>query len=203
MSKKPYFKLTLCLLAALLLACVPALALRARLEQRRLAAGLIRLHVTANSDAAADQAKKLEVRDAVLPVIGRLTEDCASAGEAEQRLLAGFPVLEAAARGVLGPEDGGVRLSLGEEIFPRRDYPTFSLPAGPYRALRVVIGEGRGHNWWCVAFPALCIPADGDDFSDAARAAGLEEDQVEFMRAETPAVRLRFRLLDWLSALFD
>ena len=31
------------------------------------------------------------------------------------------------------------------------------MPAGTYEALRVVIGEGKGQNWWCVMFPNMCF----------------------------------------------
>lgn len=189
------------LLAALSLS-LAAFAWKLRLEQRSLAAELIRLHVVAASDDPVDQAKKLEVRDAILPVAAELTKGCATAEEAACRLRAGFPALRAAAETALGENGGaGLRLSLREETFPRRDYPTFSLPAGTYQALRIVIGPGQGHNWWCVAFPALCLPAE-EAFADTARTAGLEDDQVELMTADTPTVQIKFRLLDWLTDLF-
>ena len=96
---------------------------------------------------------------------------------------------------------------LAEETFPRRDYDCFSLPAGTYRALRVTLGAGEGHNWWCVAFPALCLPAAEPEaaaaaFGEAAVAAGLSEGEIDLMRADTENVRFKFRILDWISFLF-
>ena len=202
MSRQFLLKKALPVLLAALLVCLLALVLRVRLEQRRLAACMIRLHVVAASDAPADQERKLQVRDALLPVLQTLTAGCASADEAEIRLRQGLPELRAAAEAALKAGGEELRLSLSRERFPRRDYPTFSLPAGAYRALRVTIGPGKGHNWWCVAFPALCLAGDGDEFSDAARAAGFSDDQVELMQADTPVVRFKFRLLDWLEAWF-
>lgn len=49
-------------------------------------------------------------------------------------------------------------------------YDTFQLPAGLYEALRVTIGEGAGHNWWCVVFPTLCVPASSEGFQETAEA---------------------------------
>ena len=43
--------------------------------------------------------------------------------------------------------------------FNTRTYGDVTLPAGNYDALRIVIGAGKGHNWWCVLFPPLCLPA--------------------------------------------
>ena len=47
-------------------------------------------------------------------------------------------------------------VSLGEYGFPARQYEFGVLPSGKYQALRVVLGEGQGRNWWCVLFPPVC-----------------------------------------------
>jgi stage II sporulation protein R len=184
--------------------CTLTLAVGLAAKQRRLAGKLIRLHVVASSDAPDDQARKLLVRDAVLPVAAALTDGCADADAARRRLAAGLPELETAARSALrsAGSDEPVRVSLGSELFPRRDYPTFSLPAGPYTALRVTVGAGSGHNWWCVAFPALCLPATTEGLADAAKTAGLTGDEVDLITGDSAPVRLRFRALDWLAELF-
>ena len=195
----------ICLLGvAVSLLCSAFLSLRLHLEQRALAAGLIRLHVVANSDSPEDQQRKLRVRDAVLPVIAALTRDCESPAQARLRLEAGLPEIRAAAEKQLAGEHRSdpVSVSLTEERFPRRDYETFSLPAGTYEALRVTLGSGGGHNWWCVAFPALCLPATTEEFTEAAAAAGMTADQVELVTEDSERVRLKFRLLDWISDLF-
>ena len=44
-------------------------------------------------------------------------------------------------------------------FFDTREYETVTLPAGCYDALRITIGEAEGHNWWCVMFPPMCLPA--------------------------------------------
>ena len=192
-------KYVLLSLTALLLSAA-AFSVRVSLEQRGLAERLIRLHVVAAPDAPADQARKLRVRDALLPQIAALTRDCADAEAAESSLRAALPGLARLAAETLGTGEPAAA-SLERERFPRREYDSFSLPAGSYRALRVVLGAGEGHNWWCVAFPALCLPAE-DDFDEAARSAGFFPDEIELMHADTPAVQIKFRVLDWLAAVF-
>ncbi len=128
--------------------------------QRRAASvsgSLIRLHVLAVDDSAAEQAVKLQVRDAVLDYLAPRLAGAESAGEAGAILEAELDGIRAAARSRAG--DRQVRVTLGQEAYPTRDYAGFTLPAGRYRSLRIVLGEGKGHNWWCIVFPPVCLAA--------------------------------------------
>ncbi len=123
----------------------------------------IRLHVVAADDGAAAQALKQEVRDAVLAAVRPLVADCGDADEAWQRIGENVDALEAVAAQkarVLG-YDGQVAAGTGVFEFPDRQYGALFVPAGAYRALRVVIGAGEGRNWWCVLYPSLCVPEAG------------------------------------------
>ena len=165
-------------------------------DSRELREGLLRLHVVGASDSAADQEVKLLVRDAVLASLeeglGDLT-DPAAAYDYVARML---PKVKAAADRCL--QEAGfsdtAQVSLAEESFPTRDYDTFSLPAGVYKALRVVIGEGEGKNWWCVVFPQLCMA--GEDFVETASVAGLSPELTGTLEGE---YELRFWLLEKLG----
>lgn len=168
-------------------------------QQRQLAEKLVRLHVVANSDSPSDQAIKLRVRDAVLaaaePVLG-------SADDPEQALAAELPALECAAAEMLralGREES-VSVTLQNERFPTRDYETFSLPAGVYRTLRVTIGAGEGHNWWCVVFPPLCLSAA--EAQEALETLGGDSAQL-LAPAEDGGVVFRFRLLELWGELME
>ena len=124
---------------------------------------LIRLHVIADSDLPEDQAVKLEIRDAVLIRAGELLSGCESADSAWEVLSFSLPdLLDAAAVRArrLGCDDR-ISVQLGVFDFPDRTYGDVVVPAGEYRALRVIIGAGEGKNWWCVLYPGLCLPADG------------------------------------------
>lgn len=185
------------------LSCLCTYAYLVQSEQRAIAAQLIRLHVVANSDDDADQSLKLCVRDEVLRRVTALTADCADRAEAEAVLRENLPQLRLAAERTLA--DGGaaqqVAVRLCTESFPRRDYDTFSLPAGDYLTLRVTLGRGEGHNWWCVAFPALCLPATTETFITAAEESGLSSEQTDLLSGGDTAVELKFRVLDWLRDL--
>ena len=135
---------------------------------------LLRLHVVGASNSAEDQAVKLQVRDAVLGSLEEGLRDMTDPQEAWDYVSRMLPKVEAAANRALAAAGFSetVQVSLTEEAFPTREYDTFSLPAGVYKALRVVIGEGEGKNWWCVVFPQLC-GAEGE-FVETASTAGLD-----------------------------
>ena len=166
-------------------------------QQEELGRKVIRLHVIANSDSPEDQALKLLVRDAVLERATEILEQSADMEQAEQALTAALPELTREARETLAAEGCAqpVQARLEPAEFPTKDYDGFSLPAGKYLALRVIIGQGAGQNWWCVVFPPLCT-ATACQWQDAGRAAGLEEDDLSLMAEEDAGYELRFRSVE-------
>lgn len=168
--------------------------LYAKAQQDRLSGELIRLHVIANSDSPADQSVKLAVRDKVLEVLSPMLEGVEDVLEAKQTVEAALPLLTREARqtllnrGRLYPAEA----RLCREAYPTRVYPGFSLPAGDYVSLQVVLGEGRGKNWWCVVFPPLCMTAVEDDEAFSR----LTEESAGLIRDKTSQYRLRFRVIE-------
>lgn len=124
----------------------------------------IRLHVIANSDSETDQAVKLKVRDAIL-ACARERFSASDRKEAEAELLSLGGELMSAVENTLSENgmDYGAGLYFGEFDFPDREYGEKLYPAGKYEALRVVLGDGMGHNWWCVMFPPLCLVETEDE----------------------------------------
>lgn len=174
-------------------------------SRSRLANQVLRLHVVANSDADADQAVKLTVRDAVLaeaqPALAGITDSV----EAEEVLLPMLSQLEQTARTVLtenGFEDS-VTVTITDQWFPTREYESFALPAGQYRALKVVIGEGRGQNWWCVVFPPLCLASVSEEVAAAAVQGGLSEEQVALITGQDGTYVLKFKVIEWWEQLLQ
>ena len=162
-------------------------------DSRELREGLLRLHVVGASDSQEDQEVKLLVRDAVLASLEVGLQDLTDADAAVDYVSRMLPKVKAAADRCL--QEAGfsdtAQVSLTEEAFPTRDYDTFSLPAGVYKALRVVIGEGQGKNWWCVVFPQLCMA--GEDFVETASVAGLSPELTGTLEGE---YEIRFWLLE-------
>mgnify|MGYP003191512845 FL=1 len=130
----------------------------------RVRSDVLRMHVIANSDCSADQQLKLMVRDAVLERGAQLFDGTVTADEARRKIEPHKAELEAAARDVIerAGYDYPVSVNVVNEYFATRCYGSLTMPAGRYTAVKVVIGEGAGHNWWCVMFPPLCLPAAQD-----------------------------------------
>ena len=184
---------------ALFVACLVCTALWAEATQVRLASQVIRLHVLANSDSEEDQALKLEVRDRVLETTSALlageTEPQAAAILLDQHLddIAQTAAQEISAQG----HDDRVEVRLEQTWVPTRQYQGISLPAGNYLALRVLIGAAEGHNWWCVVFPNLCLPAVSER---ALEASTLTPGQISLLQEEETSYVFRFKALElWQS----
>ncbi len=117
-----------------------------------LSQGIVRLHIIANSDSDADQLLKLKVRDAILE---KSKADFTKKDDVKDNLtiykdIANSIIKECGC-------DYDVSVEYGNFNFPTKHYENLSLPAGNYDAVRIVIGEGKGENWWCVLFPPLCF----------------------------------------------
>ncbi len=124
----------------------------------------LRLHIIANSDRLIDQSVKLGVRDGIREYTEGILSGCESSDEAWQRLHdhQNELLVTAGDAAALYGYEGDISLELGLFSFPDRVYGDELVPAGDYRAIRIVLGEGEGRNWWCVVYPSLCLPEEAD-----------------------------------------
>lgn len=158
---------------------------------------LVRLHVIAVSDEAEEQEIKLRVRDSVLAYLEPRLEGADDAAEARELISAELDGIKAAAE--TAAEGREVSVTLSREYYPTRDYGSFALPAGSYESLRVVLGEGEGHNWWCVVFPPLCLSA-----AEAENALEtLGGDSAQLLSGDGEGVVFKFRLLELWGELME
>ncbi|MBP1758220.1 MAG: Stage sporulation protein required for processing of pro-sigma-E (SpoIIR) [Firmicutes bacterium] len=167
-------------------------------EQSQLSDKLLRLHVLANSDEAEDQSLKLRVRDRVLETVEPWLEEGTSAASAGEILAHRLPELTQAAQEEIQAAGYSypVSLSLGQSWFPTRYYDGFSLPAGQYRSLRVIIGEGAGKNWWCVVFPPLCTASVTESLPQTAAQAGLTEQETFLILEDSENYVIKFKAVE-------
>ena len=156
---------------------------------------VLRLHVIANSDSDEDQKLKLAVRDAVLSAGSPLFDGEVNTKNAAEIAKSETEYLEQAAQAVIDENgfDYGVKIEVGQSRFPTRVYEDVTLPAGEYTAVRVILGKGEGHNWWCVMFPPMCLSAaEGDaSLSDV-----LSQDALELTRSGKK-YEVKFKLIEW------
>ncbi len=71
------------------------------------------------------------------------------------------------------------------------------FPPEIIRALRVLIGEGAGKNWWCVVFPSLCLSAVTEE---SLQTAGLSHQEYALISEESQPYTIRFKAVEWWEA---
>ena len=195
MKQIPYYAITI-LLATFLLAAIPTDA------EARIYEDTIRLHILAASDEVADQELKIAVRDEILLEYGNLLR-CAGSFEAAEELGRSLlPKIEDTAEKVI--EEGGfdysVQAMITTEWYETREYGGFSLPAGYYCSLRVIIGSGKGKNWWCVMYPPLCMELACED-------APADDGIIDYTKEEITLIKsgkynIKFKILEEVSRVF-
>lgn len=159
---------------------------------------VLRLHIPANSDSEEDQAIKLRLRDYVLSEFSGELGECGNLEEAEEKARELLPEIERKSTEFL-EENGfsyGAKAELVTMDFTTREYDRLILPAGKYRAIRITLGSGEGHNWWCVIFPQLCLPAA----CEIPENENAEEVLASFGKPQ--GITLKFAIFEWFQGLF-
>lgn len=118
-----------------------------------------RLHILANSDSENDQALKIKVRDRVLEYTEDLFNNAKSKFDAEKVIAENIQDINNVAYAVIlnNGYNYPVKTEITNMYFTTRYYDNYTLPSGMYDALRITIGNGKGHNWWCVMYPTICV----------------------------------------------
>ena len=157
----------------------------------------VRLHILANSDSASDQQIKLKVRNALLQNTATWFEECQEKEDVLQVLRTRQGEIAAMCQDTLQQLDcpQTVSVQVDREWFNTRNYTDFCMPSGDYDCVRIVLGAGEGHNWWCVLYPQLCIASAGkvDPY------ATYGEDGVRTICRDD--ITVSFKIVDWLNQL--
>ncbi len=176
--------------------------------QQELADKILRFHVLANSDSEADQALKLKVRDAVGGYMQEKMEQVGSLTECEAVVRNALPEITAVAEREIADNgyDYPVQAELAEIEFPVKTYGSYTFPSGSYEALEITIGEGKGHNWWCVMFPNMCFENSmyeevDEDAKEALREVLTDEEYEAVLNSGN--YRVRFKYLSFLNRFFE
>lgn len=161
----------------------PSVAMSESISQK-----VFRLHILANSDSDFDQELKLKVRNKVLQATEEMYKECDSIEEAIEVTNQNLKFIEDTAQKVVAfyGYDYDVEVEVTRDYFNTRVYEDFTLPAGYYNCLRINIGKAKGHNWWCVMFPAVCVSGFTDDLS-----ATLTEEELKMVTSNGYAIRFK------------
>lgn len=176
--------------------------------QPEIAEKILRFHIRANSEEEVDQELKLKVRDAIGSLLGEDLTKVKSLEESKAVIEEKMPLIIETAKHVVVEEGYSYEVDacLTTTDFPEKTYGEYTFPAGEYQALEVVIGEGEGHNWWCVLYPNMCFRGsvyeviEEDAKEELQEVLTTEEYEAVFSEGN---YEVRFRLVDWLENLTD
>lgn len=176
--------------------------------RKELTEDIVRLHILAASDSEYDQAAKLAVRDALLAASPEIFEPYSTAETARQSLAEQCSHIEEIAEEALRKRGCSypVICSLETVPFDEREYGSYTIPAGEYTALRVVIGSGEGRNWWCVMYPPLCVPCAGVPMTDEEiieiYGCELSDEEIALI-SDVGDFKARLYIADVIESLFE
>ncbi|MGL5713076.1 MAG: stage II sporulation protein R [Paraclostridium sp.] len=174
---------------------------------------LIRFHVLANSDTEEDQDLKLKVRDGIISYLQPKLKESESIEQSEEIILEENDNIKKVGENII-KENGynyEVDVKLEYANFPAKQYSNIVLPAGEYKALRILIGEAEGKNWWCVMFPPLCFVDENNGVIDKETDEKLKSvltDEEYKLIAETNSdktknVKFKFKIIEIVEALLS
>ncbi len=195
---------TILLLAALLIGLLGCRQYKTHVLAEEIAGKIIRFHVRANSDAQLDQELKLKVRDAVGSCMQPMLSGVSDIEKSRKIIKASLPKIERTAEETIAAQgfSYSVTASLAAVEFPEKTYGSYTFPAGIYEALEVVIGEGKGQNWWCVMYPNLCfynsVYEVVDEKAEKSLERALTKEEYESLM-ENKNYEVKFAFLDWLK----
>lgn len=174
---------------------------------------LIRFHVIANSDSDEDQNLKLKVRDAIIDYLQPKLLKSSSIEESEVIIKNEYNEIEKISKDIIlkNGYNYDVKVGIDYSEFPTKQYSNVVLPAGEYKALRVIIGEGKGKNWWCVMFPPLCFVDETkgiiDKETDAKLREVLTEEEYELISQKTNKevnrVQFKFKIVEIIQDIIN
>lgn len=149
---------------------------------------VLRLHIIANSDSDYDQNVKLKVRDEVLKLSGDMFADCKTLEDAKNVSQNNIDLIQSVANKTLSSLGCSetATVAVAKEYFSTRIYDDFTLPAGIYDSIKIVIGNGEGHNWWCVMFPQVCLSGCTKDLED-----DLTNEEIKMIHSKDYIVKFK------------
>lgn len=149
---------------------------------------VLRLHIIANSDSDYDQNIKLKVRDEVLKLSGDMFANCKTLDDAKNVSQNNIDLIQSVANKTLSSLgcSEAATVAVAKEYFSTRIYDDFTLPAGIYDSIKIVISNGEGHNWWCVMFPQVCLSGCTKDLED-----DLTDEEIKMIHSKDYIVKFK------------
>ena len=164
--------------------------------------GVLRLHIIANSNCGYDQAIKLDVRDNIIEFIDE------KGFESKSDVSKSIVEIEGKIREYLKVNNVGYdcRVFVGKSEFPTKEYNNISIPCGEYECVKVILGEGFGENWWCIAYPPLCftesVTGDISEDGDERLKEYISNNSYNIIKGQRPEFKIKFKVVEVINSIF-
>lgn len=160
---------------------------------------ILRLHILANSDSKLDQELKIKVRDKIIEKSGEFLNDATDKISAQNLTVENLEFIKKIALDEIKNQGFNypVKIEITNMYFPTRKYDDITIPAGKYDALRVLIGNGNGQNWWCVIFPQMCM---GSAKNNASTDIILNNSEKNIINSGEK-YEIKFKLIEWFYSI--
>jgi len=194
------------LIMGLIITILASVSAYAKRVSSDISGSVIRFHVLANSDEEYDQQLKLCVRDEILKSMSEDMDKCSNKEDAEAYLKNHIDEITSIAKRVIAEKgyDYDVHTTLSIEQYPVRYYNNAVFPEGSYESLRVIIGNGEGHNWWCVMYPPLCLNGDAVGYEDDDMLKEVLSDEsyeVVVLSEDNTVPKMKFKVVEWWASI--
>lgn len=176
----------------------------AKNTQRNISDSVLRLHIIANSNDKADQDLKLKVRDRLIREGVNIFEGNMSLDDAKQFINENKAEIQEIAEEEIRKNGYSYKaeIELGSFPFPAKIYDSIMLPSGRYEALRIIIGEGKGENWWCVLYPPMCaIDKVTVENGKQQLEKSLSGEEFKIISKHNPPAEIRFKIVDIINSI--
>lgn len=175
--------------------------------QQEIADNIIRFHVIANSDSESDQDLKYDVRDYISGYMKEILSKDNDIDSARKDVVKNLDMIEQKANEYVKRCGYNYKVTavLENTYFPVKSYGDYTFPSGQYEALRLIIGDGIGKNWWCVLYPNLCFADETYAVVSESEKEKLEkqipEDAYDLLTASSDK-KLKIRFAIWEKAKY-
>ena len=165
---------------------------------------VLRLHILAHSDSEEDQQLKYDLRDFLLEQMKDIFISAENLEQAIKIAEANLHLIKETSQEFIYSQgfEYQVEVDITNIYFTTRVYENITMPAGNYAALEIRIGSGEGRNWWCVAFPPLCLPAASNRSRQAAAEAYFTPEVSRVITQNGGRPEVRFALYEWFQGRF-
>lgn len=124
-----------------------------------------RIHVVANSDSIDDQLLKYILSKKVNEYIAEITAKCTTKEQCKNIIENNIQNILKLCDQTLKDNNSTycIKAYIGKQLYSEKQMDNIHMSAGIYDSLKIVIGNGKGQNWWSLIYPTTFMYGNEQD----------------------------------------